>query len=189
MVGIHESVCLLQVEQLVNLSGKHKTVATHQELIGWYREYELAVIEMLHLYQRTAIHFRKPSFLDGLSDKLVIRRHQQFHCVLRGSLESRLRRLTVGQQLSHRNDGEHADAKAEDTGDRRSQHVHRRTRLLSIEPRDNQVWRRTDQRTHTAHARSIAQRYQQFRGRDIQFLRPHFDDTHEEGDHSGVAEE
>ena len=58
----------------------------------------------------------------------------------------------------HSDDGKHTDGETEESGDSRCQHIHRYTRILSIETRDNQVWRRTDQRTHATHTRGITQR-------------------------------
>ena len=112
-----------------------------------------------------------------------------FHSVLARRFECTLWRLAVGQQLAHGNDGEHTDEETEQARNSSGQHIHRSTGLIGIETGDDQVWRRTNQRTHTTHARCIAQRNQQFRRRDAQFLRPHLDDAYEEGHNSGVAEE
>ena len=84
---------------------------------------------------------------------------------------------------------EYTDEQAEQTGYRGRQHVHRRARMVGIETRDNQVGRRTNQRTHTTHARGIAQRNQQLGRRNTQFLRPHLNNTDKECHHRRITEE
>lgn len=65
--------------------------------------------------------------------------------------------------------------------------------ILSLMPRietgNQQVGRRTDKGTDSSHPRSIAQRYQQFGGSDVQLLGPDFYHLDENGYHGRVAQE
>ena len=163
MVGIHETMALLQVEYLIDMTCENQAVATHQILIFGHRRHNLAVVVMHDLDQRAAMDIGQPGLLHGLAHMGVVGGHKQLYRVVGCRLEGRLGRLAVGQEFAHGDDGEHADKEAEQAGDGGGQHVHRRSGAIGIQSGDNQVGGRTDKRTHATHARGIAQRYQQLR--------------------------
>ncbi len=64
MVGSHQLVSLLQLEDLVNLTSVDQTVATHHELI--LAEYRRIMVEMTDRNQVTALHMEE----SGLAQRL-----------------------------------------------------------------------------------------------------------------------
>ena len=64
VVGSHQLVGLLQLEQLVDLTGVDQTVATHHELI--LAEHRRIMVEMADGYQVTALHVEEPCLAQRL---------------------------------------------------------------------------------------------------------------------------
>ena len=114
---------------------------------------------MYDFYQRTSMHIHQPRLFDGFANMLVVRGHQQFHRIVGGGFEGRFRCLTVGQELAQGDDGEYADAEAEQARYGGGQHIHGSTGAVGIKTGYDQVRRCTNQRTHTSHTRGVAQRY------------------------------
>ena len=177
---------VLQFQDVLDIAGKHQVVATHDKLV--LVDGHCDVVEVAHLDEPAALHVEQSGIAQRLADKLISRWHQHLHGIFCRILRVGFRRLAVGQQSAHGDDTQHADGQTEQTGDGRSQYVHRRARVVGIETRDNQVWRRTNQRTHATHARGVAQRNEQLRWRDIQLLRPHFYNSYEERHHRRIAQ-
>ena len=188
MIGIDQSVRFLQIQQIAYLTCIHQSVTAHQRFVVRHRRYDLLVVKMADLNQTAALHVVQSQLADRHADMFVVRRNQHLHRVIARALKRLFRRFAVRQQLTHRDDAQYADSQAEDTRYGRRQDVHRLARFLFVQTADDQVRRRTDQRTHTTHTRSVTQRDQQFGRRDIEFLRPHLDDVHKQRHHRRVAQ-
>ena len=74
MVGIDKAVTVLQVKNLVYLTGKDQSVATHDRLI--INSVGKHFVEMDDFYQMAAAYIVQPSLGYGLSDIWIVGRHQ-----------------------------------------------------------------------------------------------------------------
>ena len=85
MIGTHQSVTILQVENFVNLSGVDQTVAAHHDLLAIGRREKLIVMHDLN--QVTAPNIVQSCFIEGLTDMRIVGWHQQFHRIIRRGLK------------------------------------------------------------------------------------------------------
>ena len=153
-------VFIRHLEDFVYLSGIDQMVTTHDRLV--LRDRHRDIVEMIHLDQAAAANVEESGLAQRLADIGIVRRNLQSHRVVASRFESTLRRLAVRQQTAHGNDRQHTDDQAEKSGDSRGQDVHGLACLLLVESADNEVRRRTNEGTHTAHARGITQGNEQF---------------------------
>ena len=85
MIGTHQSVTFLQVENFVDLSGVDQTVAAHHNLLAIGRREKLIVMHDLN--QVTAPNIVQSCFIEGLTDIRIVGWNQQFHRIIRRGLK------------------------------------------------------------------------------------------------------
>ena len=73
VIGIHQTMTLLQVEDLVNLSCKYQTVATHDEIVVGNRRCDIVVVYDLN--QAATMYVVQTSLSDGLADLRTVGWH------------------------------------------------------------------------------------------------------------------
>ena len=88
MIGTHQPVTLLHIENLINLSGKHQTVATQNRLVINGGSKHLIVMD--DFYQMATGYIGQPCLGDGLADVWVVGWHQQFYGKVARRFEGRL---------------------------------------------------------------------------------------------------
>ena len=74
MIGVYQSVALLQIEDLINLSRVDQTIAAHHDLIAIGRRIKL--IKMHNFNQVSAPNIVQSSLVDRHADIWIIRWHQ-----------------------------------------------------------------------------------------------------------------
>ena len=149
VVGAHQLVAHRHLYQLVYLSGIDQMVTTQNGLVlhNWRR----SIVEVIQIYQTAALDVDETSLAQCLSDIGIVRRNLYFHGVVARRFECTLRRLAVGQQTAHGNDRQNADGQTEQSRDGCGEDVHGLARLLLVESANDEVGRRTDKGTDTAH--------------------------------------
>ena len=162
LIAENQPVAFGQFHYNLDTSRIGQMVTTHQELI--LADGHGCIIEVAPFQQAAALHVEHVSLAYRLANKLVGRGYYQFHGIVRCLLHRVLRRLTVGQQTAHGNNGKYADSQTEQTRDGGGHDVHGLARRFLVESTDNQVWRCTDKRADTTHARCITQGDEQFGG-------------------------
>ena len=188
VVGVDESVALVEVEDFVDLSGEDESVVAHEEFVGWHGRDDF-VVEAYDLDEFAAVDVGESGFGDGLSDVWAVGWHEHLDGVFGGLLEGVVSAAAYGQELLHGEYGDDAHEEACESGYGGGEEVHLFARVGGVESGDDEVGRCADEGADAAHSGGVAQWDEEFGGGDVEFLAPHLHDADEEGDDGGVAQD
>ena len=107
VVGSHESVGALQVQNLVDLSGIDEAVAAEDELVVGHGHDDF-LVEAHNLDQRATLHLLQSRFAHGHAHGRVVGRHKQFDGVVTRGFERLFGRFSFGNELAQHDDQKHA---------------------------------------------------------------------------------
>ena len=113
---------LLQFKDVLDTSCKYKVVATHDKLVLVYL-YRY-IIEMVHLYQSSALNLKEFGISQCLADELIVGRHEHLDGIVVGILKTVFGSLAVGQKLTHGDDRQDADEQAEQSRYSGGKHIY-----------------------------------------------------------------
>ena len=137
-VGGGKAVGVLNLEDIVDLTGIYQAVATHHPLVFWYWHDDLAV-ETHDLNKRTSLDIIESGLLYGTAHGGIIGRNKQLYGIVAGGLERVLARLTRGNELLQRYDHGHTYNGEQQSWQQRGKQIHRLPRLLHIKTGYDQI--------------------------------------------------